>query len=251
MGYEGSRYVLKSAGSLCSVLSKKRTQGLRNHWADTTTWLISLQKKKTKNKTTSGKRREKMIVFCLFLFFKHSSSLCPNDLACRWALYWCIIECCSTSPFENSIWLNCSPFFPCFYLEKEKKVWDSIRRVGLHLFIDADVLCFQLVCKVTDDHLLFFLGCGAVKIHQKHIEMPHPIFRALTHIISVLSSFQGDKKPGLQLCRESRRDGEKWDDQDSSGGSASSSTGFGCFVRIASASSNIWGEPKEEQWLNM
>lgn len=119
--------------------------------------------------------------------------------------YWVLLDI--ASPFENSIWLNCSPFFLCFYLEKEKKVWDSIRRVGLHLFIDADVLCFQLVCKVTDDHLLFFLGCGAVKIHQKHIEMPHPIFRALTHIISVLSSFQGDKKPGLQLCRESRRDG--------------------------------------------
>ena len=81
--------------------------------------------------------------------------------------------------------------------------------------------------KVSNNPLLF-LGNGFSVLSNRNIS----ILIAVSHFFS--SHCCTVTGPGL--CREHR--GE--DDQDSAGGSTSSSTGFGGFFRIASASSYIW-----------
>lgn len=75
MNQEGSRYVLKTAGTLCSVLfhKERRAQGLRNHWVDTTTCLIHFitEKKKTPPLERDKMLRESLLSF-FFFFFKHN-----------------------------------------------------------------------------------------------------------------------------------------------------------------------------------
>lgn len=62
------------------------------------------------------------------------------------------------------------------------------------------------------------------------------------NLYSLSRFFHVYRLAGPGLCRE--RKGE--DDQDSAGGAISSSTGFGSFVSIASASSNIWRREKRD-----
>lgn len=80
---------------------------------------------------------------------------------------------------------------------------------------------------------LFSLAVVLCLEQQKHAKCL-PVLIAISVFQScILSMFVGWQDWGL--CGENR--GGK--DQDSTGGSMSSSTGFGSFVRIASASSNI------------
>lgn len=76
---------------------------------------------------------------------------------------------------------------------------------------------------------------------QKHAKCLPVLTAVFVFHSCVHSMFVGWQDWGL--CRENKG-GE--DDQDSTGGSTSSSTGFGSFVRIASASSNIWKKSKED-----
>lgn len=82
----------------------------------------------------------------------------------------------------------------------------------------------------TSSSSLAVVLCFEQQIHGRCL----PILLAITYILSVVF-FHVYRLAGPGLCRE--RKGE--DDQDSAGGATSSSTGFGSFVSIASASSNI------------
>lgn len=137
--------------------------------------------------------------------------------------YWVLLKI--ASPSENSIWLNCSPFFLL-----KKKSETALGVPGSISFTDTEVLSFSLVLarrQASDDHFLFFLGNGTLfwAIQKKN---PHPY----SHILYSISHYFHVRRVAGDTRVER--------DQDSAGGSTSSSTGFGSFVRIASASSYIW-----------
>lgn len=116
MNQEGSRYVLKTAGPFCSVLfhKEKRTQGPRNHWVDTTTCLIHFITEKH-HLWKEIKCWENYFFFSFFFLNTTWVFVLMIQLVLK---HYVDVLLSVANPSENSIWLNCSPFF---LLQKKKK----------------------------------------------------------------------------------------------------------------------------------